>query len=307
MYDLITDVHGHYKKLVEILTKLEYEEIKENVWKHPKGRKLIFLGDLVDRGPEQRKVVALVRRTCEEGEAECLMGNHEYNSVCWEISAPNQPNQFLYQRSSKNKKMHEAFLSEYEGDEEAYISDLKWFKSLPIAIEKDGFRAIHACWNNQYIAVAKQYLNEDMSIPEHAWQLTKNKDHPLHSAIENLIKGPEVKLPKNMAKIESDGSKRDTIRISWWPTKTENLSDILVTTKKHKESLLGVRLSSLKNRFIYTDKKPVFFGHYWFSGSPEVINEKMACLDYCGGKSGPLVAYRWDGEENLSSDKIITV
>lgn len=50
---------------------------------------------------------------------------------------------------------------------------------------------------------------------------------------------------------------------------------------------------------------PVFVGHHWFSGHPVVESPKLACLDWSAGKGGPLVAYRWDGEDELSNDKLI--
>ena len=52
---------------------------------------------------------------------------------------------------------------------------------------------------------------------------------------------------------------------------------------------------------------PVLFGHYWFTGKPEVISPWFACLDYRAAREGPLVAYRWDGEAKLSSEKIVWV
>jgi hypothetical protein len=48
----------------------------------------------------------------------------------------------------------------------------------------------------------------------------------------------------------------------------------------------------------------VIFGHYWFTGTPAVISPRVACVDYSAAKDGPLVAYRWDGESELSSNSI---
>ena len=52
------------------------------------------------------------------------------------------------------------------------------------------------------------------------------------------------------------------------------------------------------------DGKPTFFGHYWFSNMPPApTSPTTACVEYsiaCGGK---LVAYRWDGEQELNRDK----
>jgi hypothetical protein len=52
---------------------------------------------------------------------------------------------------------------------------------------------------------------------------------------------------------------------------------------------------------------PVFFGHYWFTGTPAVCSGQFACLDYSAARDGPLMAYRWDGESALSSEKLAWV
>ena len=52
---------------------------------------------------------------------------------------------------------------------------------------------------------------------------------------------------------------------------------------------------------------PVFFGHHWFSGPVKLESPKVACLDWSAANGGPLVAYRWDGEQDLSNDKLVWV
>ena len=50
----------------------------------------------------------------------------------------------------------------------------------------------------------------------------------------------------------------------------------------------------------------MIFGHYWWTGTPEVFSPRLACVDYSVAKDGPLVAYRWnDGDRELSSDRLI--
>lgn len=44
-------------------------------------------------------------------------------------------------------------------------------------------------------------------------------------------------------------------------------------------------------------------GHYWLTGSPTPLAANVACTDYSVAKGGKLVAYRWDGESELSADK----
>lgn len=53
---------------------------------------------------------------------------------------------------------------------------------------------------------------------------------------------------------------------------------------------------------------PVFFGHYWFSGTPGLQAHNVACLDYSVARpGGKLVAYRWDGEPTLDASRFVWV
>src|SRR5207253_1323674 len=77
-FDIIGDVHGCYGELIELLTRLGYAPQGENgVWQHSEGRRAIFVGDLVDRGPKVVETVELVREMAEAGAALCVPGNHD--------------------------------------------------------------------------------------------------------------------------------------------------------------------------------------------------------------------------------------
>lgn len=85
-FDIIGDIHGCCDELEALLQQLGYEitaEIpSESVWSgavysHPQGRKAIFLGDLVDRGPRILDTLKLVRNMIEAGTALCVPGNHD--------------------------------------------------------------------------------------------------------------------------------------------------------------------------------------------------------------------------------------
>ena len=70
-------MHGCFDELVELLGKLGYTEQPGGAWKHPEGRKLVFVGDLVDRGPRIPDVVRLVLESVNAGTALCVPGNHD--------------------------------------------------------------------------------------------------------------------------------------------------------------------------------------------------------------------------------------
>jgi len=62
-YDLVGDIHGHADPLHRLLAKLGYAEI-EGIFRHPE-RKMIFVGDFIDRGPQQREILRIARTMCE--------------------------------------------------------------------------------------------------------------------------------------------------------------------------------------------------------------------------------------------------
>jgi protein phosphatase len=77
-FDIIGDVHGCFDELVDLLRALEYEvDLETLTAKPPEGRRAIFVGDLVDRGPGIVSVLKLVMNMTRAGAALCVPGNHE--------------------------------------------------------------------------------------------------------------------------------------------------------------------------------------------------------------------------------------
>ncbi|MCE5294759.1 MAG: metallophosphoesterase [Chlamydiales bacterium] len=79
-FDIIGDVHGCFEELCELLVKLGYEVHVHTTKTYivpPDGRTLVFVGDLVDRGPMTQKVLRLVMDAVDDGIALCVIGNHD--------------------------------------------------------------------------------------------------------------------------------------------------------------------------------------------------------------------------------------
>src|SRR5262245_22521003 len=79
-FDLIGDVHGCFDELLELLGRLGYaidESDRTYAVTPPAGRRAVFLGDLVDRGPKVPQVLRLVMTMVASGTALCVQGNHE--------------------------------------------------------------------------------------------------------------------------------------------------------------------------------------------------------------------------------------
>lgn len=77
-FDIIGDVHGCYDELVELLRQLGHGVDEAAFTVRPaNNRKLVFLGDLVDRGPKVPQVLKLVMSAVASGTALCVPGNHD--------------------------------------------------------------------------------------------------------------------------------------------------------------------------------------------------------------------------------------
>jgi len=75
-FDIVGDVHGCFDELSELLGQLGYE-VEGAAAAPPEGRKAVFLGDLVDRGPKTPDVLRLVMEMVAAGTALCVPGNHD--------------------------------------------------------------------------------------------------------------------------------------------------------------------------------------------------------------------------------------
>lgn len=76
-FDVIGDVHGCASELHALLERLGYLRDAEGVHRHPQGRTAVFLGDLVDRGPDIPGVLRTAMAMVRAGSAMCVAGNHE--------------------------------------------------------------------------------------------------------------------------------------------------------------------------------------------------------------------------------------
>ena len=80
-FDIIGDVHGCATELEALLATLGYARDEHDVWRHPSRRKVVFLGDLVDRGPRIPDVLRIVMAMVEAGTALAVPGNHDLKLV----------------------------------------------------------------------------------------------------------------------------------------------------------------------------------------------------------------------------------
>jgi hypothetical protein len=303
MIDFIGDIHGHADVLEQLLTKLGYSKCNGG-YAHP-TRKVLFVGDYVDRGPKIRETLQIVRGMVESGNAIALMGNHEYNALCFHFQETEGGH--LRKHEIKNIIQHYETLKQFENRQAEYEDYLDWFKTLPLYYETETFKAVHASWDNQHIEYLRDSLMNDRLTDELIYQSVK-KGSKLNLAVEETLKGKEIKMPNGLFFNDHQGTQRTEFRIKWWedPAKMTYKS----ISVEHLESLpnQSIELSELSSlEFHGEDEKNVFFGHYWFKNNPAIIKGNVCCLDYSVAKGGKLVAYRYDGESVLSNGKLIYV
>ncbi len=303
MIDLIGDIHGHADKLEELLLKLGYKK-SDGAYSHP-NRKVLFVGDYIDRGLQIKETLFIVKSMVDRGNAIALMGNHEYNALCFHFQEAEGGH--LRKHSIKNIIQHYETLKQFQNEQEEYEEYLEWFKTLPLYYETDTFRAVHACWDNKNIEYLKKTLVNDRLTDDLIYQSVL-KGTELNEAIDQTLKGKEMKMPEGLSFADKDKTIRTEVRIKWWenPSKMTYRSISVEPLEILPEQL--IKLSELKSLdFYFDDDKKVFFGHYWLRGEPSLYKDNICCLDYSVAKGGKLVAYRLNGESILDSSNLTYV
>ncbi len=256
--DVVGDIHGEIDALRALLARLGYNAHGE----HREKRRLVFVGDLSDRGPDSPAVIGLVGGLVERGRAQCVLGNHELNLLRGEHK---DGNHWFY---GDNDPSHErrfgptVFASENERP-----SILELFASLPVALERPDLRIVHAAWCNESIAACRAFGGNATAAYSYfdAQASTTPLGRRLRAEYEaedaanvHLRKDPNTAPPllraigaydehyqmSNPLRVCTSGVERLTDepffaggkwrfvdRIPWWPT--------------------------------YSDSVPVVFGHYW--------------------------------------------
>jgi hypothetical protein len=311
-YDIIGDIHGRFDKLDALLRHIGYSKDGPS-FVPPPGHRAIFLGDLIDPKPGYthpggvRATLLAVRTMVEQGHAQVVMGNHELNAICFHTRAPSgRP---LRMHGSRNVSTHQGTLDDFpdyghpHGEWLSYW--IPWLKTLPLFLDLGGLRAVHACWHPQYL----EFL-ADKSLEDDAFLLAaSSKANPEGEAIEGVLKGLDVPLPPGYRYLDNLGIPRRSFRVRWWDQPRRGMSyrdcvfpaDDRIPEIEAPLSALGIIPGYPE------DAPPVFIGHYFKSPhkvpTPERAN--VACLDHGASVGGPLVAYRWSGEQQLKQEHFL--
>ena len=161
--DIIGDIHGEYGALMALLDSLGYSDNGS----HKQGRKLIFTGDLVDRGPDSPAVMEKVMQLVESGVAYCVLGNHELNIL---RGVGKGGNEWLlgdtqHSDSTANHKIASA-------DQRQRF--LKFLDQQPFVLDGPHLRIVHACWNAAAVDSLRKIGQENLTINQIYNQIEQN-------------------------------------------------------------------------------------------------------------------------------------
>lgn len=298
--DIIGDIHGYADKLTGLLEQLGYVH-NGQYFVPPEGHQALFIGDLIDRGPQQLATLEMVFAMLDADVADAVMGNHEYNALTFASIDPNNPERYLRSHNDVHIRQHEAFLAEAPFGSDIHQYWLTRFYELPLWLETDNACYVHACWDVDSMAVLKPLLTADNCLTPSAVALTAQKHTPPYEALERVLKGVETALPEGLVMVDKDGAERKHVRVSWW------LDDLRSRTihqiaRAPSSGLAQIPVDAMAENIDFALKthKPVFVGHYWLTGNPEPLSIQVICTDYSAAvDSGYLTCYQLDTAQPL--------
>ncbi len=238
----------------------------------------------------------------EAGTAQTVLGNHEFNAVAW--IARNEQGEWSRAHTPRNRDQHGVFLAAVGEGSPLHHEWIEWFSNQPMWLDVGDLRIVHACWHTASLDV----LGDGALTHE---IVTAAKGTPHYEALEVVLKGPEIDMC-GYGYADKEGHCRDKGRLRWWDPNASTLANG-VEIPGGVTACDGRPFGPLPDIPLDRDALPsasldvpVLYGHYWRSGTdPAIDNPKTACLDWSVAKDGPLVAYRWSGEPELTNDHLV--
>ncbi len=262
--DIIGDVHGEIDALLSVMHHLGYDDDGT----HSDHRRLVFVGDLTDRGPDSPAVVHLVQSLVKTGRAQCVLGNHDLNIL---LGHEKHDNHWFFDKNSSLDGSDEptpAVLA----DDNIRQRVLDFFGSLPLVLERDGLRVVHACWDDAMVEMARRADDVKSLHDEHVRilnarhrdsqldKIDQGLEHQNLNPVKVLASGKERRVE---TPFESSGKLRYEERVPWWED--------------------------------YTGHPRCVFGHYSNYRGETSLSSRAICVDFA-------VAKRWQERKQPSFD-----
>jgi len=273
--DIIGDIHGHYLELRLLLEKFGYI-IQGLNFESPENRKLAFVGDFINRGPQSVEVLKLVKSLQESGDAIVVLGNHEFKLI----------QNFVAGKSSSDE----------------FVPFIPWLRTLPLFLELETLRIVHAAWHFSSIDILEQTLvADDLFIKE-----TLKKGSVYHKASQTIVSGIKIDIPENFRLVDRFNIRRKKARLKWWmELNGKPYSECFFSPMFPEVSDNGPIERDVNMIEPYSKKdKPVFIGHYCLPENLPKVFDQVVCLDGCVSYDNTLWGYRHEGEHTPSTSNL---
>ncbi len=302
-YDIIGDVHGHATLLKKLLKSMGYVKY-DGTWKHP-DRTAIFIGDFINRGPEIRETIQIVRQMTESGTALTILGNHEYSAILYHIK--DSAGMYLSRHIAGNRNQIQSTLTAFTGFIPEWKDHLKWLRTLPFFLDLGSLRVIHAYWNDDDINYLRSFIPKGKLKKDFLRTIHENQ-HPTASIIYRILKGLEFRCPPDLILKCSKGMSRKVFRMNWWESPQNKTFRQLSFGNKFvlPEYTVPIQLAPSFEPYPVI-KPPVVVGHYCLTEGAVIMQQNICCIDSAVVGSETLSAYRWSGEQQLTRENIINV
>jgi len=310
-YDIVGDIHGCADSLRSLLTLLGYQKRGGVYHYHDqrRPRQLVFLGDIIDRGPQIRESILLLREMVEAGSAQVIMGNHEYHALAYTTLVPGSDSDYLRAHNDSHNRSIGETLDQFANYRSDWGDTLQWFYQWPLVLQFEHFRVAHACWDP---ALVDEFARQSPQLTIDRDMLIEAADYRSFAArlLGRTTRGVSLLLPDGQSMLSSDGYSRRSFRVKFWVQDPSCYGDIEFQPDKLSDSDASCLLSERERAYLpfYGPKqRPLFVGHYWLKGQPAPLRANIACLDYSAVKDGKLVAYRMDSSPTLSAKQFAWV
>lgn len=293
MYDIIGDIHGKAEVLKNLLNRLGYSKV-QGYYQHPE-RKVIFLGDFINKGCSTKEVLEIVKAMIDHSAAYAIIGNHELYLVGY--FTKNRYGEYVRPHTPENTEQHRATFEAFRDYEAQLHEYVAWFKTLPLYLDIEGCRIVHAFWHQKSIAFLQQNYPENCLSDRLLNRLVPSASQEWEAVYELLV-GLKLKLPA-----QAGGQ---AFKTRWWRLNDSDRYYDLAIRPDASKGNIKVPVSIDIAEYIYPQsEKPLFFGHYNLPGTPFLTGQNHCCLDFSLSDKEIIPAYRWDGEQQLEASRII--
>ncbi len=304
MYDIIGDVHGYASLLKKLLIQLGYRK-SESGYTHP-TRKAVFVGDFINRGPEIRKTIRIIRKMVENGNALATIGNHEIYAIIYSLKE--KDGSPLVKSPRKNFLSLYKTLNQFSSYPEDWKSHLKWMRELPVYLDLGPVRVVHACWSDKAINILDKAKESGLSNKRIYRKVYKKPKSDISLSVITLTKGIDFDIPPDLKVINNKGIAPRTFRMRWWENPRGKTFEAVSFESKFQLPQYDIPAQIAPQVEAYPEKAPiVFFGHYCRPLGPYIIKPNLCCVDSCVAGTKTLTAYQWQGENELDFNNLIQV